>query len=190
MYLTKYNSMSNSWRPAVRKNNKFEDIPTRMNTYWNKSGGGGIGSGRKSFLKKGCVMDKSNFPKLMDDSNFPKLSESSKPVDDGWIKVAKTEGVQIVEKKIVETESIKKNEWTDEDTIDEYFELKYSDIIHDINDEIKLYCSDKLLPFYDSYSRVNNLVDLIKNSSTEYDNMFTIADDDEEEEELEDDELM
>ena len=183
--------MSN-WKPSCIKNNdKFKNIPNKMEYSWNKG-------------KRDSIIGNKRY--THNDVNFPTLGNSKVEKKVEW-KVDKKVEHKVewnvdknvehkvgdrVEKKFtmkVETglvwlntwddengdivdEPDKVHEWTEEDSIDEYFDVLHTDTILDIHDSILSYCNEKNLPYYDSYDKFYNLVHLVKDNSTVYSNMF------------------
>jgi len=175
----------NSWKPSCIKNNdKFKNIPNKMEFTWTKE-------------KKDSIFGSTNKYKL-DDTNFPTLggskfkekkkenkviwdinmnvesklkSKVKKDIDndvEGYVWLKNANEVDNNEFK----EIIKATEWTKEDSIDEYFDVLHTDTIIDIHESIISYCREKNLPYYDSYDRFYNLINLVKDYSTIYSNMF------------------
>ena len=179
--------MSN-WKPSCIKNNdKFKNIPNKMEYSWNKG-------------KRDSIIGNKRY--THNDVNFPTLGNSKvdKKVEKNVEKKVEWKVEKNVEKK-VEWKVVKKvnmkvepglvllnteddknrdtvdetdkvHEWTEEDSIDEYFDVLHTDTILDIHDSILSYCNEKNLPYYDSYDKFYNLVHLVKDNSTVYSNMF------------------
>ena len=177
-----------SWKPSCIKNNdKFKNIPNKMEYSWNKG-------------KRDSIIGNKRY--THNDVNFPTLGNSKVEKKVEW-KVDKKVEWKVeknVEKKVewkvdkkvnikVEPGLVllntwddengdivdgtdKVQEWTEEDSIDEYFDVLHTDTILDIHDSILSYCNEKNLPYYDSYDKFYNLVHLVKDNSTVYSNMF------------------
>ena len=171
--------MSN-WKPSCIKNNdKFKNIPIKMEYSWNKG-------------KRDSIIGNKRY--THNDVNFPTLGNSKVEKKVEW-KVDKKVEKKVewkVDKKgnmkvepglvLLNTEDDKNrdtvdepdkvHEWTEEDSIDEYFDVLHTDTILDIHDSILSYCNEKNLPYYDSYDKFYNFVHLVKDNSTVYSNMF------------------
>ena len=215
-----------SWKPSCIKNNeKFKNIPNKMEYGWNK--------GKKDSIigrKKQYKLDDANFPTLgtskvekkvekkvewkVDKKVEHKVSERvdkkvewkveknvEKKVEwkvDKKVKIKVESGLVWLNTKDDENGDIvertdKVQEWTEEDSIDEYFDVLHTDTILDIHDSILSYCNEKNLPYYDSYDKFYNLVHLVKDNSTVYSNMFKEDEDvenNENEEEIIDEEII
>ena len=203
------------------KKDKFKDIPNKMEFTWNKRKEENI---LGSKIKKCKIDDtnfpslgkKDNNTMKMkckteDENNSQKVWNSEKKVN--WENSIKEEKKDDIEKdtgfvwlgKNVNTESntinenqkteeSKLNEWTEEDEIDEYFETLHKDTLLDLHETIISYCNEKNLPFYDSYDRFYNFINLVKDNSTAYNKMFikeeTEENENNEEEEIIDEELI
>ena len=75
-----------------------------------------------------------------------------------------------------------------EDDIHNIFDNKYNNIYYNINDKIEFFCNTNALPIYNTYSKIFNLMELIKNYSSELNTIIHEYDNDEEDEyELEED---
>jgi len=209
--------MSN-WKPSCIKNNdKFKNIPNKMEYTWNKGKKDSIIGGKKKYK--------------LDDANFPILGKSKVEKKVEWkihnniekkvewkvdnkvewkVKTNKKKKEKFIDKKIqlegyiwlknineVDNnevkETVKATGWTEEDSIDEYFDVLHTDTILDIHDSILSYCTEKNLPYYDSYDNFYNLVHLVKDNSTIYSNMFKEdenVENNENEEEIIDEEII
>ena len=198
-----------SWKPSCIKNNdKFKNIPNKMEYSWNKG-------------KRDSIIGNKRY--THNDVNFPTLGNSKVEKKVEW-KVDKKVEWKVeknVEKKVewkvdkkvnikVEPGLVllntwddengdivdgtdKVQEWTEEDSIDEYFDVLHTDTILDIHDSILSYCNEKNLPYYDSYDKFYNLVHLVKDNSTVYSNMFKEDEDvenNENEDEIIDEEII
>ena len=179
-----------SWKPSfIKKNEKFKNIPNKMNTIWNNKN-------ENSFFGKKtnqCIIDDNNFPLLAGkkeitiNSNKEPRKQSSK-----WLDIAKKEvKVENKNNKVKIKEDIQIEEWNEMDSKDEHFDLMHSDDMLDINNVIISYCKEKNLPFYDNYNRFNNLVDFIKDTSSIYHDIFKEkAENKEEDEDCDEEELL
>jgi (p)ppGpp synthase/HD superfamily hydrolase len=167
--------MSSSWKPSVVTNSdcKFNNLPQKMEYTWNKK------KTERIIGNKRYTHSDKNFPTLGSITNSEETTKMSSidtsakpPQSSNWIDYVKTKSEVVEIKNIIVEEEVNTKKWTNEDSLDEYFDLLHMDTILDINDAIIEYCNEKHLPYYDSYDKLYNLVELVKYTSTEYSNMF------------------
>lgn len=75
-----------------------------------------------------------------------------------------------------------------DDDIDNTFDITYSDICYDISDKIQEFCYTNALPMYNTRSKLYNLVEFIKNTSSALNIIIEKYDEDDEEEDIHEDE--
>lgn len=177
-----------SWKPKFKKENeRFKNLPPL-----------------KTFItvvekKKRNKYEYSNelFPTLgpgdgsvLEKSSSTKLEQSDEEEDDeGWTEVISKNKNEIKKKEevIIEKEE-EKEKWCNEDSLDEYFEIINSGLVADINTFMGDFCKECGIHVYNSYDRGHNLINLIKETSTEYDEVFIKDEEKAEEEEDENEE--
>ena len=170
-----------AWKPAFKKNTRFKNLPS-VNSFLTLK--------NEDKKKEIFNYDEELFPCLGDHSNNKKEEEDNKENNNDWCSALKnnTKEIKIKEEKkeIIQ----QKIEWTEEDDLDEYFNIMYSDFITNISLYMEDYCYANGLSIYNKYDKCYNLFDLVKYTSTEYNNIFKKHEENKEEEEKMDEEII
>lgn len=120
---------------------------------------------------------------------FPDLGgkkvEKDKPPVKSWANLVKEDDKDELLNPVFETTPIIEGKIIDyfDDDIDSIFDIKYGDIYYGINDKIHEFCYFNALPLYNTRSKLANLIEFIKNTSSALD--IIIEDYDKEDEEYE-----
>jgi hypothetical protein len=127
---------------------------------------------KNTLLEKKSTYNDNEFPVLVGSLKDNKTEKKSK--SSNWINIINKEAPK--NDKVINNDTqeyiCNENQWTEQDSLEEYFDVMNSDIMLDINDNITSYCNEKYLPFYDIYDKYSNLVDFIKQNSTKYSKLF------------------
>lgn len=168
------------WKPSfIKSNDKYKNL--QYNIDWNDNKKNNFFENKKNYKH-----NENDFPSLGKNNNSKTENKNTE-----WSNIIKKnvtdENIENIvnTKKKIENKKKRNILWTEEDTKDEHFDILHSDTMLDIHNEIISYCIEKNLPFYNSYDKFYNFIDLVKNTSSEYDNMLN---DNIEEEEDQDDE--
>ena len=120
---------------------------------------------------------------------FPDLGgnkvEKDKPPVKSWANLVKEDDNDELLNPVLETKYVIKEKSIDyfENDIDNIFDIKYGDVCHDISNKIHEFCYFNALPLYNTRSKLPNLVEFIKNTSSALDIIIEDYDKEEEEEE-------
>jgi len=123
-------------------------------------------------------------------AEFPDLSgkkvEKDKHPVKSWANIVKVDEKDELFNPVLETNFIIKNKSIDyfEDDIDNIFDIKYDDVCLGINDKIHQFCYSNALPLYNTRSKLSNLIEFVKNTSSALD--IIIENFDKPEEDIED----
>lgn len=171
-----------SWKPKCKKKNeRFKNLPP-LKTF--------ITVEEKKVKNKYEYSDEL-FPSLGPSDKKNKIEQSSCTDDEeeGWTEVISKNKNEIKKKEevIIEKEE-EKIDWDEDDSLDEYFEIMNSGLIADINIYMSDFCKECGIHVYNSYDKGHNLMNLIKETSTEYDEVFIKNKEKEEEEQQEEEE--
>lgn len=175
-----------SWKPKCTKNNeRFKNLPP-LKTF--------ITVEEKKIKNKYEYSDEL-FPSLSKSNKKNKVvEESCENNNEEWTEVISknTNEIKKKEEVIIEKEE-EKIDWDEDDSLDEYFEIMNSGLIADINIYMSDFCKECGIHIYNSYDRGHNLMNLIKETSSEYDDIFIknkekLEEEEEQEEDNEEDE--
>ena len=112
-----------------------------------------------------------------------KVEKAKAPVK-SWANLVKEEKDELFN-PVLETKPIIEDIPVDyfEDDIDNIFDIQYGDVCHNISNKIHEFCYSNALPLYNTRSKLPNLVEFIKNTSSALDIIIEDYDKEEEEEE-------
>ena len=160
-----------SWKPKFKKENeRFKNLPP-LKTF--------ITVVEKKKRNKYEYSDEL-FPTLgpgdgdvLEKSSSTKLEQSEEDDGEGWTEVISKNKNPIEQKEEIIVEKEQDIEvWDEEDSLEEYFEIMNSGLVADINIFMSDFCKECGVHIYNSYDRGHNLINLIKETSTEYDDIF------------------
>jgi len=134
-------------------------------------------------------------PKIDNANDFPDLGgnvkkETPQPVK-SWANLIKEDEKDELLNPVLDTKPIITETPIDyfEDDIDNTFDVTYSDICYKISDKIQEFCYINALPIYNTRSKLHNLIEFIKNTSSALDIIIEKYDDDDDDEDTLEDEL-
>lgn len=118
--------------------------------------------------------------------DFPDLCGKKKEITPvkSWANLIKDDEKDELFNPVLKTKPIVDNYHIDyfENDIDNIFDIQYGDMCYDISDKIQDFCYSNALPLYNTRSKINNLIEFVKNTSTALDNIIEDYDKEDEEE--------
>ena len=169
-----------AWKPAFKKNTRFKNLPP-VNSF--------LTFKKEDKINENFIYDEELFPCLGDYQNNKK-EENNKENNNEWCDILKQNKEKIKIKEEKKEIILQKIEWTEEDDLDEYFNIMYGDFVTNISLYTEDYCYANGLTIYNKYDKCYNLFDLVKYTSTEYNNIFKKHQENKEEEEKMDEEII
>jgi len=105
---------------------------------------------------------------------FPTLGgpvKTQTPPIKSWANLVKEDDADELLNPVLETNPVIKEKPIDyfEDDIDNIFDIKYENVYFSINDKIHNFCYSNALPLYNIRSKLPNLIEFIKNTSSALD---------------------
>ena len=134
-------------------------------------------------------------PKIDNENDFPDLGGNTKketpqqPQVKSWANLIKEDETDELLNPVLDAKPIITETTIDyfENDIDNIFDITYSDICYDISNKIQEFCYTNALPMYNTRSKLPNLIEFIKNTSSALD--IIIEDYDKDDDDVVEDEL-
>jgi hypothetical protein len=134
-------------------------------------------------------------PKIDNVNDFPDLGGNTKketpqqPQVKSWANLIKEDETDELLNPVLDAKPIITETTIDyfENDIDNTFDITYSDICYDISNKIQEFCYTNALPMYNTRSKLPNLIEFIKNTSSALD--IIIEDYDKDDDDVVEDEL-